>query len=191
MKTLLTLSTLKILSVYIFISLPLFLSFMNCPGDRGLFSGFCSRPYIDKYVDTRTFSSDTYLIFENFFYESNSLMEKISKNKKFLKLVKEYIQIFSGCFEQFFDFAKIMLFAKLKSFSKRFEKIQTYTLNDSKNFLFLVISSVCLYFLTKKILDVFVKILQFGCHFVETKVKNEFLNHMLRSAAALVTGTKN
>ena len=58
----------------------------------------------------------------------------------------------------FFDFAKIMLFAKLKSCSKRYEKIQTYSLSDSKNFLFLVISSVCLYFQTKKILNVFVKI---------------------------------
>ena len=56
-------------------------------------------------------------------------------------------------FEQFFDFAKIMLFAKLKSCLKRFEKIQTYSLSDSKNFLFVVISSVCLYFLTKKNLD--------------------------------------
>ena len=73
---------------------------------------------------------------------TNRLMAKITKNKKFLKLVKEYIQIFSGCFEQFFDFAKIMLFAKLKSCSKRFEKIQTYSLSDSKNFSFLIISSV-------------------------------------------------
>ena len=71
-------------------------------------------------------------------------MAKITKNKKFLKLVKEYIQIFVGCFEQFFDFAKIILFAKLKSCSKRFEKIQTYSLSDSKNFTFLVISSVFL-----------------------------------------------
>ena len=159
MKTLLTLSTLKILSVCMFISLPLFLSFMNCTGDRGFFSDFCSRLYIDKYVDTRTFSSDTNLIFENFFLERNRLMAKITKNKKFLKLVKEYIQIFSGCFEQFIDFAKIMLFAKLKSCFKRFGKIQTYSLSDSKNFLILVIPSVCLYFLTKKILNVFVNIL--------------------------------
>ena len=77
-------------------------------------------------------------------------MAKITRNKKFSKSVKEYIQIFSGCFEQFFDFAKIMLFAKFKSCSKRFEKIQTYSLSDAKNFLFLVISSVCLYFLRKK-----------------------------------------
>ena len=83
----------------------------------------------------------------------------MTKNKKFLKLVKEYIQFFSGCFEQFYDFAKFMLFTKIKSCSKRFEKIQTYSLSDSKNFLFLLISSVCLYFLTKKILNVFVKIL--------------------------------
>ena len=86
-------------------------------------------------------------------------MTKITRNKKFLYLVKEYIEIFSGCFEQFFDFAKIMLFVKLKSCSKRFEKIQTYSLSDSKNFLFLVISSVCLYFLIRKTLNVFVKIL--------------------------------
>ena len=142
-----------------FISLPLFLSLMNCTGDRGFFLGFCSRLYIDKYVDTRTFSSDTNLIFENFFLERNRLMAKITKSEKFLKLVKKYIQFFSGCFEQFFDFAKIMLFAKLKSCSKSFEKIQKYSLSDSKDFLFLVISSVCLYFLTKKILNVFVKIL--------------------------------
>ena len=77
-------------------------------------------------------------------------MAKITMNKKFLKLVKEYIQYFTECFEQIFDFAKIMLFTRLKSCSKRFEKIQTYSLNDSKNFTFLVISSVCLYFLTKK-----------------------------------------
>ena len=77
-------------------------------------------------------------------------MAKITRNKRFLKLVKEYIKIFSGCFGQFFDFAKIMLFAKLKSCSKRFEKIQMYSLSDSKNFLYLVIYSVCLYFLTKK-----------------------------------------
>ena len=114
------------------------------------FSGFCSRLYIDKYVDTRNFTSDTNLIFENFFHERNRLMAKITKNKKFLKLVKEYIQIFSGCFEQFFDFPKIMLFAKLKSCSKGFEKIQTYSLSDSKNFTFLVISSVYLYFQIKK-----------------------------------------
>ena len=106
MKTLLTLSTLKILSVCMFISLPLFLSFMNCTGDWGFFLGFCSRLYIDKYVDTRTFTSDTNLIFENFFLERNRLMAKITKNKKFLKLVKEYIQIFSGWFEQFFYFEK-------------------------------------------------------------------------------------
>ena len=102
-----------------------------------------------------------YLTFEdieNFFLESNRLMAKITKNKKFLKLVEEYIKKISECFEQFFDFAKIMLFAKLKSCSKRFEKIQTYSLSDSKNFLFLVIFSVSLY-LTKKILNVFVKIL--------------------------------
>ena len=105
------------------------------------------------------FSLITNLIFENFFLEKNRLMAKITTNKKFLKLVKEYIQIFSGFFEQFFNFAKIMLFAKFKSCSKRFEKIQTYSLSDSRNFLFLVISSVCLYFLTKKILNVFVKIL--------------------------------
>ena len=43
-----------------------------------------------------------------------------------------------------------MLFPKLKSYSKRFENILKYSLSDSKNFLFLVISSVCLYFLTKK-----------------------------------------
>ena len=55
-----------------------------------------------------------------------------------------------GCFEQFFDSAKMMLFAKLKSCSKRFEQILTYCLSDSKNFTFLVISSVCLYFQTKK-----------------------------------------
>ena len=77
-------------------------------------------------------------------------MAKINKSKKFLKLVKKHIQIFSGCFKQFFDFAKIMLFAKLKRFSKRFEKIKTYSLSDSKNFIFSAISSVCLYFLTKK-----------------------------------------
>ena len=57
-------------------------------------------------------------------------MAKITKNKKFFKLVKEYIQTFLGCFEQFFDFAKIMLFAKLKSCSKRFEQIQAYSLSD-------------------------------------------------------------
>ena len=34
-----------------------------------------------------------------------------------------------------------MLFPKLKSCLKRFEKIQTYSLSDSKNFSFLVISS--------------------------------------------------
>ena len=84
-------------------------------------------------------------------------MAKTTKNKKFLKLVKEYIQIFSRCFKEFFAFAKIMLFAKLKSCSKRFEKIQTYSLSDSKNFSFLIIFSVCLYFLPKKILNVFVK----------------------------------
>ena len=94
-----------------------------------------------------------------FFLESNRLTAKISKNKKFLKFVKEYIQIFSGWFEQFFYFAKIMLFAKLKSCSKRYEKIQTYSLSDSKNFSFLVIFSVCSYFLSKKILNLFVKIL--------------------------------
>ena len=38
-----------------------------------------------------------------------------------------------------------MLFAKLKSCSKRFKKIQTYSLSDSKNFSFLVIFSVCSY----------------------------------------------
>ena len=43
-----------------------------------------------------------------------------------------------------------MLFPKLKSCSKRFEKIQTYSLSDSKNFSFLVISLVFWYFLTKK-----------------------------------------
>ena len=43
-----------------------------------------------------------------------------------------------------------MLFAKLKSCSKRFEKIQRYSLSNSKNFSFLVIFSVCSYFLTKK-----------------------------------------
>ena len=52
-----------------------------------------------------------------------------------------------------------MLFAKLKSCSKRFEKIQTYSLSDSKSFSFFVISSVGSYFLTKKILNVFVKML--------------------------------
>ena len=101
----------------------------------------------------------TFEVIENFFLESNGLMAKITMNKKFFKLVKEYIPIFSGCFEQFFDFAKIMLFEKLKSCSKRFEKIQTYSLSDSKNLSFLVISSICSYFLTKKILNAFVKIL--------------------------------
>ena len=86
-------------------------------------------------------------------------MPKMPKSKKFLKLVKKYIQIFSGCFEQFFDFPKIMLFAKLKSYSYRFEKIQTYSLSASKIFLFSVIFSVCLYFVTKKILNIFVNIL--------------------------------
>ena len=43
-----------------------------------------------------------------------------------------------------------MLFAKLKSCSKRFEKIQTYSLNDTKNFSLLVIFSVRSYFLTNK-----------------------------------------
>ena len=43
-----------------------------------------------------------------------------------------------------------MLFAKLKSRLKRFEKMHTYSLSDSKNFTFIVISSVCLYFQTKK-----------------------------------------
>ena len=86
-------------------------------------------------------------------------MSTIAKNKKFLKLVKEYTNIFSECFEQFFDYAKLMLFTKLKSCSKRFQKIQTYSLSDSKNFSFLVISLVCSYFLTKKILNLFVKIL--------------------------------
>ena len=80
---------------------------------------------------------------------NKKLMVKISKNKKFLKLVKEYIQIFSGCFEQIFYYAKIMPFAKSKSCSKRFEKIQTYSLSNSKNFWFLVISWVCSYFLPK------------------------------------------
>ena len=107
-KTLLSLSNLKILSVCMFISLPLFLSVMNCTEDRGFFSGFCSRLYIDKYVDTWTFTLDTNLIFENFFLERNRLMTKITKSKKFFKLVKKYIQILSGCFEQFFDFLKIL-----------------------------------------------------------------------------------
>ena len=93
-------------------------------------------------------------------------MLKITKNKKFLKLVKEYIQIFSGCFDQFFNFSKIMLFAKLKSCSKYFEKIQTHSLSDSKNFSFLVISSVFSYFLTKKILNVFNFILNMLTHFL-------------------------
>ena len=123
------------------------------------FRVFFSRSYIDKYVETWTFTSDTNLIFENFCLKSNRLMAKITRNKKFLKLVVEYIKIFSGCFEQFFDFAKIMLFTQFKSCSERFEKIQAYYFSDSKNFLFLVISSVCLHFLTKKILNVFVKIL--------------------------------
>ena len=122
------------------------------------FLGFCSRLYIDEYVDARTFTSDTNLIFENFFLERNRLMEKITKSKKFLKFVKRYIHIFSGCFKQFWDFAKIMLLAKLKSCSKRFGKIQKYSLSNSNNFSFLVISSVCSHLLTKKILNVFVKI---------------------------------
>ena len=42
-----------------------------------------------------------------------------------------------------------MLFKKLKSCSKRFEKIQTYSLSDSKNFSFLIILSVGSYFLKK------------------------------------------
>ena len=67
----------------------------------------------------------TNLIFEHFFLERNRLIAKLNKDKKFLKLVKKYVKIFSGYFEQFFDFAIITLFAKLKSFSKRFEKIQT------------------------------------------------------------------
>ena len=120
---------------------------------------FCSRLYIDKYVDARIFISDTNLIFENLFLERNRVMVKITKSKKFLKLVKKYIQICSGCFKQLFDFAKIMLFTKLKSCSKRFEKIQKYSLSDFKNFPFLVISSVSSYFLIKKILNVFENIL--------------------------------
>ena len=107
MKTLLTLSTLKILSVCMFISLPIFLSFINCTGDRGFFSGFCSRLYIDKYVDTRTFTSDTSLIFENFFPKRNRLIAKITRNKKFLKLVKEYIQIFRGVLSNFLILQKL------------------------------------------------------------------------------------
>ena len=47
-------------------------------------------------------------------------MAKITKSKKFLQWVKKYIKIFSGRFEQFFDSAKIMLFAKLKNCLKRF-----------------------------------------------------------------------
>ena len=60
---------------------------------------------------------------QDFFVWKYKLSEKITKNKKFLKLVKEYKQIFSGWFEHFFYFKRIMLFPKLKSCSKRFEKI--------------------------------------------------------------------
>ena len=126
----------------------------------------CSVPlrvlkYIDRYKVMCVGISVViiYRSIENFFLESNRLIAKITKNKNFLKLVKEYTQIFSECFEQFFDFETIMLFPKLKNCSKRFEKIQTYSLSDSKNFSFLVISLVCSYFLTKTILNLFVKIL--------------------------------
>ena len=144
--------------LYVYLSLPFF-SFMNCTGEREFFSGFCSRLYIDKYVDARILASDTNLIFENFCLERNRLMAKITKNKKFLKLVKECIHKFLAVFWAILWFFKNYVICKIAKLLETFGKIQTCSLSDSINFSFLVISSVCSYFLTKKILNVFVKML--------------------------------
>ena len=70
-----------------------------------------------------------------------------------------------------------MPFAKLKICSKLFDNFLSYSSSDSKNFLFVVIFPVWSYLLRKKIINVFIKILQFGRHFGKTEVKNQSLNH--------------
>ena len=89
--------------LYVYISPAFSLSYELHWRSRILFGVFV-HDFTSINMSIRGLTSDTNLIFENFFREINRLMTKITKSKKFLKLVKKYIQIFSGCFEQFFDF---------------------------------------------------------------------------------------
>jgi len=60
-------------------------------------------------------------------------LKKILLNKKFLKLIKEYVVIFSEFFGTFLHFSNLAILKNKKSF-KNSKKIAAYSLINSKNF---------------------------------------------------------
>ena len=89
-----------------------------------------------------------YKIFTNtfriFFVWKYKQTEEITKNKKFLKSLKEYVSIFSKRFEQLFNLANSIIFAKSIICSKHPDKIWIYSLTNFKNFLFVFIFAISL-----------------------------------------------
>ena len=79
---------------------------------------------------------------QDFFVWKYKQTEEITKDVKFLESLKEYVWIFSKRFEQLFNFANSIIFAKSKNCSKHPEKICMYFLTNFKNFLFLVIFAI-------------------------------------------------
>ena len=75
----------------------------------------------------------------------------MTRNKKFLESLKEYVWIFYNRFEQLFNFANSIIFVKSKKCSKLPEKICMYSLTNFKNFLFLVIFAISLLLSRKKV----------------------------------------
>ena len=80
-------------------------------------------PYtlVVNYVAKRLRESDKevkniILFLRNFLLKNSRSPEKMSKDKEFLKLAKEYKIIFWKRFEQFLDFAKIYHLQKIKKF---------------------------------------------------------------------------
>ena len=62
---------------------------------------------VKKKCQISNWSKKHYFVLEEFSIKKNISSEKVSEDKKFFKLAKEYKIIFWKRFEQFLDFAKI------------------------------------------------------------------------------------
>ena len=77
------------------------------------------------------------MTFAIFLFEEYRLDKKILLNKKCWELFKEYVRIFSEIFDDFWKFWKMARSKKKNKIGRQnSEKIHTYSLNNSKYFLF-------------------------------------------------------
>ena len=71
---------------------------------------------------------------QDYFVRKYKQTEEITTNKNFLESLKEYVWIFSKRFEQLFNFANSIMFAKTKNCSKHPEKMCMYSLKILRTF---------------------------------------------------------